>query len=164
MIKVTICEVLKMNVLFVCLGNICRSPMAESMFRQLVDQAGLSDKIKVDSAATSNEEEGNAPHPGAQKTMRAHNLPTAGLVSRPITSRDFAWADYIICMDNMNLYNLRRMAPVDDIAKVHLANELVPGHEQEEIPDPWYTHRFEDTYQSLARALPLWLDKIENEL
>lgn len=153
-----------MNVLFVCLGNICRSPMAESTFRQLVDQAGLSHQIHVDSAGTSSEEEGNPPHPGALKTMHRHNLPTAGLVSRPITQRDFAWADYIICMDNMNLYNLKRFAPVDDVAKIHLANEIVPGHENEEIPDPWYTHRFEDTYQSLARALPLWLAKIKTQL
>lgn len=134
------------------------------MFRQLVDQAGLSQQIHVDSAGTSNEEEGNPPHPGALKTMHQHNLPTAGLVSRPITQRDFAWADYIICMDNMNLYNLKRFAPVDEIAKIHLANEVVPGHENEEIPDPWYTHRFEDTYQSLARALPLWLDQIKKQL
>ncbi|MDO4903523.1 MAG: low molecular weight protein-tyrosine-phosphatase [Limosilactobacillus sp.] len=153
-----------MNVLFVCLGNICRSPMAESMFRQMVEAKGLSDKIHVDSAATSSEEEGNTPHPGAQKTMRDHSLPTEGLVSRPITKDDFAWADYIICMDNMNMYNLRRMAPIDDVAKIHLANEVVAGHENEEIPDPWYTHRFEDTYQSLHRALPLWLDKIESEI
>lgn len=138
--------------------------MAESMFRQLVNSAGLADQIKVDSAGTSSEEEGNPPHPGAQKTMRRHHLPVDGLVSRPITSRDFAWADYIICMDNMNLYNLRRIAPAADRNKIHLANEVVPGHEQEEIPDPWYTHRFEDTYQSLAKALPLWLERMQAQL
>lgn len=138
--------------------------MAESMFTKLVDSAGESDRINVDSAGTSSEEEGNRPHPGALKTMRKHDLPTTGLVSRPITDKDFDWADYIICMDNMNMYNLKRQAPVDDINKIHLANEVVPGHETEEIPDPWYTHRFEDTYQSLARALPLWLAKIESEL
>lgn len=153
-----------MNILFVCLGNICRSPMAESMFRQLVNQAGLSGQVNVDSAGTSSEEEGNGPHPGALAAMQRHGLPTAGLVSRPINQHDYAWADYIICMDNMNLNDLKRRAPRNDAAKVHLANELVPGHENEEIPDPWYTHRFEDTYQSLARALPYWLDKVKNEL
>lgn len=153
-----------MNVLFVCLGNICRSPMAESMFRQLVSSAGLSDRIKVDSAGTSSEEEGNPPHPGAQAVMKRHHLPVNGLVSRPITFRDFVWANYIICMDNMNLYNLRRLAPAADRDKIHLTNELVAGHEQEEIPDPWYTHRFEDTYQSLAQALPLWLKHFQAQL
>lgn len=153
-----------MNILFVCLGNICRSPMAEAMFKQMVQSAGLSKKINVDSAGTSSEEEGNPPHPGALKAMHRHHLTTTGLVSRPITAADFDWADYIICMDNMNLANLKRLAPVDDVAKIHLANEPVPGHENEEIPDPWYTHRFEDTYQSLKRALPYWLTIIEKQV
>ncbi|HJA74451.1 MAG TPA: low molecular weight phosphotyrosine protein phosphatase [Candidatus Limosilactobacillus gallistercoris] len=153
-----------MNVLFVCLGNICRSPMAEAMFKQMVEKAGLADQIYVDSAGTSDYEEGNGPHPGALKTMRRHNLPTAGLVSRPITRRDFDQADYIICMDDMNRDNLRRMAPVDDVNKIHLANEPVPGKEDTPIDDPWYTHRFEDTYQSLATALPYWLDIMKKQL
>ena len=134
-----------MNVLFVCLGNICRSPMAESMFRQLVAKANLSHQIQVDSAGTTDYEEGKPPYPGARQTMEQHGLPTAGLVARPISQRDFAWADYIICMDNMNLAALQRMAPAGDLPKIHLANELVPGQENEEIPDPWYTHRFEET-------------------
>lgn len=153
-----------MKILFVCLGNICRSPMAESMFRQMVAQAGLSSQVQVDSAATSTEEEGNGPHPGALRTMRQHGLSTAGLVSRPITRTDFDQSDLIICMDNMNLYNLKRMAPPADLPKIHLANEFVPGHENEEIPDPWYTHRFEDTYQSLKRALPYWLTVVKQQL
>lgn len=153
-----------MNVLFVCLGNICRSPMAESMFRQLVASANLSNQIQVDSAGTTDYEAGNPPYPGARRTMEQHGLPTAGLVARPITQRDFAWADYIICMDQMNLTSLRRMAPAGDQHKIHLANEVVAGHENEEIPDPWYTHRFEDTYRSLSRALPQWLDRIKGQL
>ena len=153
-----------MNVLFVCLGNICRSPMAEAMFRQMVEKAGLADQIHVDSAGTSDYEEGNGPHSGALKTMHQHNLPTAGLVSRPITRRDFDQADYIICMDDMNLDNLRRMAPVNDVNKIHMANEPVPGKEHTPIDDPWYTHRFEDTYQSLATALPYWLEIMKKQL
>ena len=116
-----------MKIIFVCLGNICRSPMAEAMFRQMVAQEKLSDQIKIDSAATSNEEEGNSPHPGAQKTMRRHHLDPSGLVSRPITKADFDSADYIVCMDDMNKRNLLRMAPASDRHKIYQAFDIVPG-------------------------------------
>lgn len=152
-----------MNILFVCLGNVCRSPMAESMFRQLVNKAGLQEKIHVDSAGTS-QQQGVSLNPMAKRVMKEHGLPTDGLISRTITAQDFLRADYIICMDNMNLFDLRQLAPTGTEKKIHLANEVVPGHETEEISDPWYTHRFEDTYQELSRSLPLWLNKIEKEI
>nr|WP_305069143.1 low molecular weight protein-tyrosine-phosphatase [Limosilactobacillus kribbianus] len=157
-------EVFYVNVLFVCLGNICRSPMAEAMFRQLVKEAGLSDQIKVDSAGLNYEEIGNGPHPGAAAVMHQHGLSTDGLIARHITNEDFERADYIICMDRMNLDELHRLAPKNAMGKIHLANEPVPGKENAEIPDPWYTHRFEDTYQSLAVALPHWLAIIRKQL
>lgn len=163
MIKVNNREVIIVKILFVCLGNICRSPMAESMFRQMVEQAGLADQITVDSAATSSEEEGNPPHPGAQKTMHRHHLNTERLVSRPITKEDFDSADYIVCMDDMNKRNLLRMAPAQDRDKIYQIYDIVPGKSGTIIPDPWYTHRFEDTYQSLAEALPYWLTKLQKE-
>lgn len=153
-----------MQVIFVCLGNICRSPMAEAMFRQMVEQAHLSKQITIDSAATSTEEEGNSPHPGAQATMRRHGLDPAGLVSRPITQKDFTSANYIICMDDANKADLLKMAPVTDQHKIYQIYDLVPGKKGTIIPDPWYTHRFEDTYQSLAEALPFWLHHLQTEL
>ena len=138
--------------------------MAEAMFRQMVQKAGLSNQIQIDSAATSSEEEGNPPHPGAQKTMRQHGLDPTGLVSRPITTADFHSADYIICMDRMNKESLLRMAPPEDQRKIFRAYEIIPGKGDTVIPDPWYTHRFEDTYQSLAEVLPRWLSKFQKEL
>lgn len=138
--------------------------MAEAIFKQLVANENLSTKINVDSAGTSSEEEGNGPHPGAAKTMHAHGLSTDDLISRPITQQDFEWADYIICMDNMNLYRLQQIAPASDRHKIHLAYEIIPDKATQEIPDPWYTHRFEDTYNSLMETLPQWLEEMKKQL
>ncbi|MFZ2353303.1 low molecular weight protein-tyrosine-phosphatase [Paucilactobacillus nenjiangensis] len=146
------------NVLFVCLGNICRSPMAEAMFRQMVKQANLESQFQIDSAGTSSEETGNPPHPGTREILAKYNIPADGLVARQITRQDFENADYIICMDGMNYNNLVQMAGPSSQDKVHRIFELVPGEESREIPDPWYTHRFQDTYDSLAAALPSWFD------
>jgi len=146
------------NVLFVCLGNICRSPMAEAMFRKMVADAGLSAEFSLDSAGTSSEETGNPPHPGTREILAKYHIPATGLVARQITQADFVNADYIICMDSMNYKNLLRLAGPEYQAKIHPVFELMPGKETRDIPDPWYTHRFQDTYDSLALALPTWFN------
>ncbi|MFC6275482.1 low molecular weight protein-tyrosine-phosphatase [Levilactobacillus tangyuanensis] len=149
------------HVLFVCLGNICRSPMAEAIFNDLVAKQGLTDQFTAISVATSPEEEGNHPHPGALKTMREHGLDASQHRSRPITAADFDWADIIITMDHANVANLKRMAPTAaDAAKVQLCLDILPGRQGEAIDDPWYTHKFELTYQELAQSLPAWLEKL----
>lgn len=151
------------TVLFVCLGNICRSPMAEAIFKDLVEKHQLGDQIQVDSAATSSEELGNPPHPGAQAVMEEHGLAFDDMRSRPITTADFKQADWIVAMDHANVSTLRHRAKdPQEAAKIHLCYAVVPGQESTEIPDPWYTHRFEETYTMLAKALPLWLAKITN--
>lgn len=149
------------HILFVCLGNICRSPMAEAIFNDLVAKQGLTDQFTAASVATSPEEEGNHPHPGALKTMREHGLDASQHRSRPITAADFDWADIIITMDHANVNNLKRMAPTaTDAAKVQLCLDILPERQGEAIDDPWYTHKFELTYQELAHSLPAWLEKL----
>lgn len=153
-----------MKIMFVCLGNICRSPLAEAMFRQMIDQAGLSAQVSIDSAGTSSEETGHPPYPGIQKIMDKYGLDSRGLAARQLTSRDFAKADLIIGMDDMNLADIRAMAPLNSHAEIHGIYDLLPDMKGQSIPDPWYTHRFQDTYDALALALPSWLDFVKARL
>lgn len=153
-----------MKILFVCLGNICRSPLAEAMFRQMVIDEGLRDQVTIDSAGTSNEEEGNHPYPGIRQIMTKYHLDGQNLVSRPITTADFANFDLIIGMDDMNLRHLHAIAPADAQSKIHGINELVPGKNGVPIPDPWYTHEFQKTYDALHEALPFWMDYVKEQL
>ncbi len=151
----------KTNVLFVCLGNICRSPMAEAMFKKMTAEQGITDYYQINSVATSSEELGNPPHPGAQAEMERHHLDYAGHRSRPITAEDIAVADYIITMDESNLADLKALIPSKEQNKLHLCMDIVPGQRGVSIVDPWYTHRFDQTYHMLQQSLPLWLTKME---
>lgn len=153
-----------MKVLFVCLGNIARSTMAEALFTQMVADDGLSAQIKIDSAGTSDVEQGNPPHPGTQKVLRKLNVPFDWIYARQIQADDFKTADYIITMDRQNLATLKRRCPKQWQAKVHLAYEILPEKYDQEIPDPWYTQRFDITYQQLIEVLPMWLQFFKNEL
>lgn len=153
-----------MNVLFVCLGNICRSPMAEAMFTKMVTDEGLANRINIDSAGTSAEEEGNPPHPGTRKILTKYHLSAANLVSRPLTDHDYTTADYIICMDDMNLADVKRREPINATAQIYAIFDMIPAKKGQAIPDPWYTHRFQATYDSLAEALPAWLAYFKQQL
>lgn len=95
--------------------------------------------------------------------MRAHGLDASAHRSRPITAQDFDWADTIITMDHANVANLKRMAPSPtDAAKVQLCLDIFPDRRGQAIDDPWFTHKFELTYQELAAAVPAWLTKLQN--
>jgi len=152
-----------MNILFVCLGNICRSQMAETMFKQLIQHDDLQKQINVQSAGTSSYEEGNSPHPGAIAELAKHHLSMDGQISRPITQSDFEWADLIIGMDNQNILDLTKIAPKNAVSKIHLCLNILNNSNQE-IADPWYDHRFDRTYNQLAESLPKWLEYIKSNM
>lgn len=149
------------RVLFVCLGNICRSPMAEMYFKKIVAQHHLQQEITVDSVATCNYEAGNPMHLGAIKELKEQGVPCSDHTSRKITPADFENFDWIIGMDFQNINTLERLAPDETSrAKIHLAAEVLPDNQTFEIEDPWYTNDFAKTYAELSEILPLWLKRI----
>lgn len=133
------------RILFVCHGNICRSPMAEFIMRDIVKKAGRESDFHIESAATSAEEIGNTVYPPARRKLAEHDIDCSGKTARQATRADYDSFDYIICMDSRNLRNIGRIIGEDPANKVHLLMEYTsrPG----EVADPWYTGDFEATWQ-----------------
>ncbi len=123
-------------VLFVCLGNICRSPLAEAAFRAAAEQAGLS--MLADSAGTADYHVGEAPDPRAIRTAARFGIDISGYRGRQAISADFTRFSHIFALDHSNLANLRRIAPAGHSAQLSLLLDLVPGREGQAVADPWY--------------------------
>ena len=149
------------KVLFVCHGNICRSPMAEFVMKDLVKQQGLEDWISVTSAATSREEIGNDVHHGTKEKLAQMGVPFEKRCARQMTSQDYAAYDYLIGMDRYNIRNMERICGGDDQHKIHLLLEY--AGEDSDIADPWYTGNFDATYQDVLRGCTGLLKKIVAE-
>lgn len=143
------------KVLFVCLGNICRSPMAEGLMRAYSQEQGVP--LVVDSAATSSWEVGKPPHPGTAKILQEAGVDMTGMRARQVRPEDWQRFDYIIAMDQENLADLQALAPALSQAKMATYLSVVPGKEQEEVPDPWYTGDFAETRALIEEGLPYWL-------
>lgn len=132
------------NILFVCLGNICRSPMAEAVFRDLVHKENLSDVIQVDSAATSSWHIGNPPHKGTIAKLKEYQISTDGMSGRQLEKSDFEKFDYIIGMDTSNVTNIKEILGQPNHPKIIRFLDLTDH--QKDVPDPYYTGDFQETY------------------
>jgi len=126
------------NVLFVCMGNICRSPTAEGVFTRLVEEAGLLDKIGIDSAGTHAYHVGEPPDPRAQKSALARGIDISQLRARRAVSEDFERFDYVLAMDYDNLQNLEPLCEPQHSAKLQLFLEYGSHADTREVPDPYY--------------------------
>lgn len=150
------------KVLFVCHGNICRSPMAEFVFKFLVDKAGLSDKFVIESAATSTEEIGNDIHYGTRQKLLKEGVPFTRRGARQITAADYNKYDYLVAMDEENLYYMNRRWNNDPDNKIRLLLEF--AGKTREIADPWYTGNFDQTYLDVMEGCEAMLASLKEQL
>lgn len=127
-----------MNVLFVCMGNICRSPMAEGIFRREIAKAGLMDKVHIDSAGTHSYHVGSKPDQRAQNAANKRGVNISGLRGRQVADVDFEKFDYILAMDTANLNNLKRRAPARLHGKLRLLLSYSRKYPNLDVPDPYY--------------------------
>lgn len=147
------------RILFVCHGNICRSPMAEFVMKDLVHKAGLAEYFYIESAATSTEEIGNGVYPPARRKLAEHGISCQGKTARQLTRSDYDHYDLLIGMDQWNIRNMNRMCGGDPQGKIHLLMEYT-GHPHE-VADPWYTGDFEATWRDVLAGCQALLQSLE---
>ena len=135
------------KVLFICHGNICRSPMAQFVFQDMVDRRHLTAKFHIASAATSTEEIGNPVHHGTRNILKRYGISTAGKQAVQLTKSDYENYDYLIGMDAWNIRNMNRMLGGDPNGKIHKLLEFAGSGR--DVADPWYTGDFETTYRDV---------------
>ncbi len=151
------------KVIFVCLGNICRSPMAEAIFRDMVKKDGLTGEIQVDSAGTGDWHIGHPPHRGTQTILTQYNVSFEGIKARKVMSADLEQFDYIIAMDSDNLGNLKKMTGTEKTGQIKRLLDFVDDSKVTDVPDPYYTGNFDETYELVNNGCKRLLDVIKKE-
>ncbi len=150
------------KILFVCHGNICRSPMAEFIFKDMVKKAGKEKDFYIESAATSDEEifrgKGNPVYPPAREQLLLHGINPDGKCARRLTKEDYEKFDLLIGMDYMNIANMKRMLGEDSENKIKMLLDYCGGGE---VSDPWYTGRFKEAYECIYKGCDALLSFVE---
>jgi len=146
------------SILFVCHGNICRSPMAEFVMKDLVEKAGLSARFHIESAATSTEEIGNEVYPPARRKLAGHGISCKGKTARQMTATDYGRFDLLIGMDTWNIRNMNRICGGDPEGKIRKLMDYTrrPG----DVADPWYTGDFEATWRDVLEGCTALLQSL----
>ena len=144
-----------MKLLFICHGNICRSPMAEYVMRDLIKQHGIT-SVTVSSCATSTEEIGNPVYPPAKRKLNSVGISCEGHAARQVKRSDYAEYDKLICMDGMNVRNLMRIIGSDPEGKVCKLKDYTTGGD---VADPWYTGDFDLTYREILAGCTAILEE-----
>lgn len=147
-----------MRILFVCLGNICRSPMAEFVMRDMIEKSGLSGEFHIASAGTSNEEYGNPVYPPARRKLLEHGIDPAGKTARQLQRGDYQEYDLLIAMEQSNLRSMERLFGGDPEGKLHRLLDYT-GHPGD-VADPWYTRDFEAAWRDISEGCRGLLESI----
>ncbi|MBO5438131.1 MAG: low molecular weight phosphotyrosine protein phosphatase [Thermoguttaceae bacterium] len=149
-----------LKIMFVCHGNICRSPMAEFIFKDLVAKEGLSAEFEIASSATSTEELGNPVYPPAAAELARHGLKCAGKYSVQLKKSDYEKYDWLLMMDSHNIRNAKRIIGQDPQQKVRRLLEFAGRNE--DVADPWYTDRFDIAYADISEGCQAFLDYLRS--
>ena len=150
------------KILFVCHGNICRSPMAEFLLKDMVQKRGVARNFHIASAATSTEEIGNPVHYGTRNKLAAYGISVAGKTAIQMKKQDYKAYDYLIGMDDANIRNMRRIAGGDAEGKIYKLLEFAGS--RRDIADPWYTGNFDETYDDIVEGCEALLKHIKEHL
>lgn len=158
-------EVIDMiHVLFVCLGNICRSPMAEAVFSDMVKKNGLNGQINIDSAGIGAWHAGNPPHEGTKEILKKKGISASGITARQVRESDLTDFDYVIAMDAENIGHLRSMAGYKKAApRIARLLDYVPESDLADVPDPYYTGNFSEVYALVESGCRHLLETIKKD-